>query len=397
MRVSFLKKALPAVASLVATSLAFSGSDMSYHVSQLERPMQQTRQERGDPVMTLKGADGMPGDGTGMDNGYGLYITVAPNYRRAHVGGTEYACFDKRPTGGTPPVGKVRSVRGNWDWGLSVGVGYNFVRDMWNAKLDYTWFSTGGSDAFSVPASSSSILPLLGRSSLSDDPDPGSVSVFTFCQDASSSYKLEHHLLSSGLGRTYPISGRISLHPHFGVQLVWFGQRQTTSYKGGEPQISTPLQDGPTITITKAGLGDRIDSIVDRSDTFGVGPSLGTCAKWYLGSGFSFCSAIDGALIATKFRIKHDEELSGEKNGPTHVTASRQGFSPTAHLGVGLRYDRCMHQGFKHLSAGISYDTRYWWRQRQTLRVDEASVIRFNRSSEDIGFYGLTLDVKLDF
>ena len=128
MKVSMLRKISIAIASLVASSTAFAGMDMDSRVTQLENQMQQVRTETAMGTYGAQTATARP-----EVDGRGWFLTLDVLYWHAKVGGTEFAYSDNDPSANLPIRGRTKDIDFEWDWGVRVGLGYNFAHDGWDA------------------------------------------------------------------------------------------------------------------------------------------------------------------------------------------------------------------------------------------------------------------------
>lgn len=375
---SLLRKLSIASAPLVASSYAFAAMDMDSRVTQLENQMQQVRTET---AMGTYGAQ--TASARAEVDGYGWFINFDVLYWHAKVGGTEFAYTDQDPAGTFPVKGRTKDVDFDWDWGIRVGLGYNLNHDSWDIRANYTWFDSNGSDSTSAGLNST-VIPLRGSSTIvATATNPNNS--FQFCGSAKSQYDFDYQSIDLELGRAYFISGKLSFRPHWGLKTAWIDQEQITRYTAG-------TQSGNNL-----GLGVNTVHLKDTCDFWGLGPRVGIDSKWHLGYGFSIFGDLATALLFGYFDVEHKERFSAVPDNSIKLKANRHAFSPTVQMQLGLRYDTYLHNNTQHLGVGLGYEAQYWWRQNQMLKVDDSEVIKYERISEDVSTYGLTLDIQWDF
>lgn len=381
MKVSILRKASIAIASLVASSTAFAAMDMDSRVSQLENQMQQVRTE------TAIGTYGaQTATARAEVDGYGWFFTFDVLYWHSKVGGTEFAYSDQDPRAQLPIRGRTKDIDFEWDWGLRVGLGYNFEHDGWDLKGQFTWFDTNGSDSTRAGINSS-IVPLRGSSTIvATAANTGNQ--FLFSASAKSQYDFDYTAIDLEIGRAYFISGKLSFRPHWGLKTAWLDQEQITRYTGGNVDPANPAA---------LGLEGNTVHIKDDCDFWGLGPRVGLDSKWHLGYGFSIFGNVAGALLFGYFDVEHKERFSQVSDNRIKISANRHAFSPTAQMQLGLRYDKYIHDNKQHIGVGLGFEAQYWWRQNQMLKIDDAQVLKYERYSEDVSMHGLTLDIQWDF
>lgn len=375
MKVSILRKISIAIATLLASSTVFAGMDMDSRVTQLENQMQQVRTETAIGTYGAQTATTRP-----EVDGYGWNFTVNALYWHAKVGGTEFAYTDQDPLGNLPISGRAKDIDFSWDWGLRFGLGYNLDYDGWDIRAMYTWFDSNDHSSTGA-GQNSSVVPLKGSSKIVDD-----VNRFQFCNSAKSQFDFDYQTIILELGRAYFVSSQISFRPHWGLKTAWIDQKQKTTYSGGEAE-------GETL-----GLGVNNVKVKEESDFWGLGPRAGVNSKWHLGKSFSIFGNIAAAVLYGKFDVDHRERFSAVEDRRIKLSANRHAFSPNLQMQLGLRYDGYFKNNKHHLGIGLGYEAQYWWRQNQILKInDDRNVIKYDRYSEDVNIYGLTLDVTWDF
>lgn len=382
MKVSMLRKISIAIASLMALSgTAFAAVDMDSRVTQLESQMQQVRIET---AMGTYGAQ--TATARAEVDGYGWFFTFDVLNWHAKVGGTEFSYSDQDPRAQLPIRGRTKDIDFKWDWGLRVGLGYNFDHDGWDLKGQYTWYDTSGSDSTRAGLNSS-LVPLRGSSTIVATSTNPALQ-FLYCSSAKAQYDFNYSAVDVELGRAYFISGKLSFRPHWGLKSAWIDQEQITRYTGGSPDAQSP---------NDLGLQGNTVHIKDDCDFWGLGPRVGVDSKWHLGYGFSLFGNVAGALLFGYFDVEHKERFSESQDNRIKLSANRHAFSPTAQMQLGLRYDKYLHNNTQHIGVGLGFEAQYWWRQNQMLKIDDAQVLKYERYSDDISMHGVTLDLQWDF
>ena len=378
MNVSFLNKIPFAIASLMASSaIAFGAMDMDSRVTHLEDQM---RQVRTGTAMGTYGAQTAPAQP--MVEGHGWFIVGDVLYWQAKVGGTSYAYTDQDSNATFPIKGGIKEVDFKWNWGFRLGAGYNLQHDHWDVQLQYTYFRGNGSNSTSAGLNSS-IIPLRGSSSIVSVVNGNDT--FVFCTHATAQYKFEYQSLALELGRAYYVSGHVSFRPHWGLKSAWIDQSEIVRYTGG-------VANGSNL-----GLDVSTVSVKDYCDFWGMGPAVGVNSAWHLGSGFSICGNIAGAMLFGFFDVEHKENYTANTNGKIKIHGNRHAFSPTTQFQLGLRYDRYLHCDRQHIGVGLGFEAQYWWRQNQMLAIRDASPLKYGRYAADASMHGVTLDIKWDF
>jgi hypothetical protein len=377
---------------LVGVSIVASAADMEFRVTELENQMKQVRTETAMETFGAKTATACP-----EVDGKGWFITADVLYWHARVGGTEFAYTNKDSFLRLPIKGRVKDMDFDWNWGLRAGLGYNFQRDGWDLHAQYTYFDTNGSETITV-GQNSLVIPLRGSANIVHNITTPIEKKFLFCTSAKSQYDFEYQGVDLELGCAYYLNRKFSIRPYAGLKSAWFDQEQITRYSGGK------FSDGIY------GLGPNTVHVTEDCDFWGIGPHGGVDMKWYLGYGVSIFSNLATALLFGRFDVDHREWYSETRNARIRLHANKHAFSPTVQFQLGLRYDSYIFDDKQHIGISLGFETQYWWRQNQMLKVDNeeekigpeirplfAMVVKYERYSEDIAMYGATLGVKWDF
>ncbi|GAB4186792.1 MAG: hypothetical protein Tsb0015_04850 [Simkaniaceae bacterium] len=375
-----------ALLSAVSFSSAFAQDDMDSRIAELERQMEQVR------VVTPNGTCGA---NTALARpvldeecgccGSNFFVELSAIYWHPKVGGTEFAYTDQDPTGTFPIKGDVKDMDFSWEWGLKAGIGYNFVHDGWDVFLHYTWLDGHGSESTSAGLNDT-VIPLRAAASITQPQG-----TFIFCQTAKSQFDFAFNALDLELGRHFFVSEYLSLRPFAGLKAAWIDLEQKTRYFGGDPNN------------TLLGLGVNTVHVKDTSDFWGIGPRIGIGTKWHLCKGFSIFGDFSGALVYGSFDVDHKERYSALADvNRIKLSDKNHAFSPTFQYQIGIGYDTYVNCDRNHISIRLSFDSQYWWRANQMLKVDDVisndnAAVRYERISEDVSLHGVTLDLRVDF
>lgn len=368
---NFLKRVPVTLVALATSVSVFAASDTESRLKQLEQQMKQVRVETASGTYGARTASARP-----EVDGAGVFFTIDALLWKANVGGTEYAYTDNDPFASYPLQGSIQDIDFGWDWGVRVGLGYNFEHDNWETNLVFTYFSAGEGDHVTA-GEGSAIVPLKGAADLGFARGiPG----FDRCTQASSQFKFLYDNLDLDLARSYFVSKNLSLRPHFGLKNTWLNLRQREQYTGG---LLTP----ETSFVVK-----------DISDLWGIGPSAGVNTKWYLCNGVSVFGDIGGSLLWGYFKVKHTATNSNDLvTDVINIRANMHRFVPTAQIVIGLSYDAYMNDDKQHIGISLGWETMYYWRANQMLQIEDFATRKYSRISEDVSMQGVTLHIRLDF
>ncbi|GAB4186797.1 MAG: hypothetical protein Tsb0015_04860 [Simkaniaceae bacterium] len=383
----FFRK-LPLAIALAGSASAFAAADMDSRVTELERQMSQVR------IVTPNGTCGA---NTALANPIldecgeccsSWFVEGSVLLWHPKVGGTEFAYTDQDPQARLKIKGKTKDMDFDWDWGFKIAVGYLSERDGWEVLLRYTWFDSHGSQRTSA-GRSDSIVPLRGTPTLTFQTLNGD---FIYCTKAKSQFDYTLNAIDLELARHYYVSETLSLRPFIGLKAAWLDLQQITRYSGG-------ILSGSEST----GLGQNSVHIKDDNEFWGLGPRIGGSSNWHLGQGYSIFGSFASSMLYSRFEVDHRERFSVNKNiNRTHLDADRHAFVPVVEFMLGAQYDRYINNDRNHLRIRLSFESQYWWRTNQAIKVDfitstSNNAVRYDRYSEDSSMHGVTLDFRIDF
>jgi len=319
--------------------------------------------------------------------GSNWFIEASVIYWHAKVGGSEYAYTKQNPVSSFPVKGRVKSMDFKWDWGFKADIGYNFAHDGWETVFRYVFFDTSGSDGVGSGLNDS-VIPMRGAATLVT-PVSGS-EFFLYCSEAKSQYDFSFNSLSWEFARDFFVSACFSIRPFTALQATWLDLEQNTRYINGAS------------SSFGFGLNNDVVSVKDKSKFRGLGPSAGFDLGWHLGKGFSlFQDATIGMLFGI-FDVRHREKYSASSDAKINLRDTHHGFSPMMKFQSGIAYKTYFNEDRNHLTIRLGYETQYWWRVNQMLRVEDTITglnpnVRYSRYSEDASLMGCIFDLRIDF
>lgn len=307
-------------------------------------------------------------------------------------GGTEWAIvFNK----GTPPQqGEVHTLPFGWDWGLRVGAARHFAHDDIDLGLVYTYYRTGNSRKVSAPFATPD-----GTEAPEGAAGPAGFS------DASFSGKFSYNCLDLNLGKSFFVSRSLSLRPSCGLKNVWIKQTFKLRDHNYVDASETFAPVVGTVDITAR----------DSNELWGIGPQLGLDLNWALCANFRIISAVQGALLQSYIEVDHygkiviSPEGSESTIGNNDLSANIHRFVPFAKCLLGLGWAKDFNDRKQHLDISINWEIDYFWRENQMLNItnstvpvptfssDESVRLLIQRLSEDVGLYGVSFKLQLDF
>ncbi|QVL57143.1 MAG: MOMP family protein [Simkaniaceae bacterium] len=379
---------------IMLTTATFAYVDMDDRLDTLEREMKEVSAVN--PQET-RGAGFVTSRPDTVGNNW--FITLDILYWHPKLGGTEYA-ISTNPDFITTQGGQQRfnflqhegAIKENdfsWDLGLKAGIGYKTPHDDWDVYARYTWFeSNSSSSCFKTPPAAIFTLRSVEG---------------TAAKWAKSHVDIEYNNIELQLARSFFLSRRLSIRPHFDLKTTWLSLAQNITYNRSDlPRVRPELVDL-----------DR--KIKDSSKMRGFGPQVGVDGKLYVGNGVSLFGDLSGSILYSYFRVRHKETHPVITDddfvyGGTQYTIkdNHHRFIPFVQMFVGLTWDTYLNSNRQHLSLKGGYEVQYFWRINQMMKTESQVIVPFTEDqralrhyfdpiSEDLMFYGITGEVRLDF
>jgi|GEM_PF-849650 len=310
---------------------------------------------------------------------------------QAGVGETEYACSTTNVSATEiryPFRGTISEISFGWDWGFRFSIGKENVYDEFDLILAYTRYFTSAKDGYRKDLPS-------GFFGLTGFFDPALL--------AKSRYKLHYQNIDLEMGKSYFITQKILVRSHIGLKTSWITQKQDSRYE---------------FAVRSGDLLSFSSRLQDQCKFWGIGPRVGLHSRWYLCQEISLVNKIGGSLLYGYYKVQDFYEsneiqaVSGETRqtiSRTDLEGSCHHFSPFAEILLGLSWNRAFYQDKIVVMATLSYETSYFWRQKEVISGEGAmrtgasptlvnsSRVQFAKQAEDLGFRGVSFSLEVDF
>lgn len=388
-----MKSLLPKLASLsvLAVPLALSAHSIEERLDTLETEMQSiSARTPQDTLGACFTSDRPEVPGT---NWYGTFDIT---YWHTKMGGTEYAYSvrqfnpNNQPFVTTQPLpvdGDVKDNDFSWDVGVKVGLGYKTPHDMWDVFARYTWYETENTNS-SFKSSPSALVSIAWVIDL-------------VAMRAKSHIKIDYNNVDMELARSYFQSGLLSFRPHFGLKSSWV-------------HLNRDIVFTDNGTFTDGGSLGLDFKAKERLQFWGLGPRAGLDSKWYLGYNFHIFADVAASILYGYFNTKQSNQVPPSTDPddiPDGVVFKMRHkfhrFVPFAQMFFGLGWESFINDDKQHLLLKLGYEVQYFWRVNQNHQPEDISGqatgpnqslrIQFEKQSEDLMFYGITGEIRLDF
>ncbi|MBI5273524.1 MAG: MOMP family protein [Chlamydiales bacterium] len=364
-------KKIPIALAAVAFASASAAMDMDSRVTQLEQQMAQVRTENTLGTFGAKTAPASPDVIGGTD----WFLELALLYAHPRIGGTEYAYSDDDPAFVLPINGTMKDVKPNWNFGVLAGIGIDTTYDDWQLYAEYTYLGSSGSSSMDAGLNGT-VIPLRSAMLITGAVRPGT---FDQVDTAEADFSFTLNSVTLQAARDFFVSKTLSLRPFTGVTSTWLDLKENVTYSGGRDL--------------------RVNSVYveDESDFWGIGPVAGLSGKLHLGYGFSVYTDVSGVLYFGNFDVEHEENFSLVEDDSIELDADFHRMVPAVAMGLGLVYERFLDDNRHHIAISLGYDTSYFWRANQMLRLEDNDSLVYGRYSEDVYIDGLKLELRWDF
>lgn len=364
-----------------------SSSDKGHFVSTYER---------------VKGKEITPEAGVVVTGGVDVYVMADYIFWHVSEGGLAYAlnggdtAIASTPTSNnTLSQGHVVTPNFKMSSGFKAGLGLDFHYDGWDMGLVYTWMHTHASSSFGAAPVGAQNVALLATSPLVLPSSHTTEVVATATTPTSGSglWRLHFNVLDLELGRSYFISPKLVMRPHFGLKGTWQTQRYTVRYSQTGSTLALP---GLTLAATDV---ENYRSY-HKQNYWGIGPRAGLNTSWMVSKNFSFFGNWALAALWGQFKdTRSDMSSLASGTGTALVTnyntvnarARAHQLSPVFELELGLRYDYWFCDDEYRFRLAASWENQMWLNQNHF--VTYAS----NYEHGDLSLQGLTINVRFDF
>ncbi|PCI95149.1 hypothetical protein COB11_02920 [Candidatus Aerophobetes bacterium] len=282
-------------------------------------------------------------------------------------------------------VGDNGSHSSSNDLGFKAKVGIALEHDGWDSFIEYTWLRPKTTDHFKDDTFTSTMDHFRGI------PFDHNVADFS---SGTSEWKLHFNSALWELGRSFFISPKLILRPHFGLKGVWTTQR--FELQENDLQVRSELL-GAIIT------GSYL--VKQRQTYWGVGPRAGFNTSWQLSKNFSIVSIWGITPLWGNFEAKRNDFL-------TSVDQELDIFN----IRLDTLNNEVVKMSFKNHNVNMAYDYQIgfrgdaWfdddnyririqitWEQQLLSNFNQFIYIEKTKPTDDLAFQGVTAELRFDF
>lgn len=262
----------------------------------------------------------------------------------------------------TPVPGAVSYQDFTYKPGFQVGIGFNTGYDDWAGWVEYTWLHQSETTAQTAPT-----LP--GGAAGTWTGSDWFVAAAT-APTVSSTWKMHLDMLDAFFSRPYYQGTQLTVAPYAGIRALWIRQAFNVNLN---PYASN-----------------------NKSNSWAIGPTVGTKGHWMLGCGFRFDGNAAASLLYTQYTTIAWSEVNNAANKTTAGTTNYGTVRPVAQLGAGLGWGTYMYCQKYYFDLSARYDFNYFWNQN-VMRPFASELVGRENDRGDLTLHGLTVTARFDF
>lgn len=315
-------------------------------------------------------------------NGSGFFVTLAYLYWKPFVRGSEYAykydlSFDPNFPG-TVLIGNGKGEKIDFGMksGIRVGLGWTLPCNGWDVGLYYTYIRPTqrelltGSSSPVFGSDNRTIFPLLAYNNVSSAETVETVETH---------WKLRYQTIDFEFGKGVFLGPMTLLRPHLGVRGAFVDQEMTITYQGN----GLDLSDASPYEID------------GKNDFHGAGLRAGLGSTWFLPYGLHAF----GDFAASLFwgNLETSQKHTANQIVVSDIDFDQKQILPATDLELGLGWQIWFNESRNCFRLRLSYEMQYLFDQLQMQRFTAGTQPLYVRTSDAIGFHGLTIEGRMDF
>ena len=288
-------------------------------------------------------------------------------YWHTKIGGTEIAYQLVMNSLGIKEEEQKEKQNFSWDFGFRASLSLNFPKVAWDILAKGTYYHTqdlqNESKKFQPP-----LLQLKGDALI-------------FEKQTTNQTDILYENLNIESGNHYTLGRFLNIRTLVGVKWAAINQSEIVKYNFSKDSIAF--------------------NVKDNCDFLGIGPRIGVGTKWNLFYGVHFSLDLSTSILYAGIDTNHKEQMPTDSHfHDIDIGSKAYLFCPTADLFLGLAWN--LDNESSHFLLSIGYEVEYFWRENQSLRMEDKIGSPTNRLqiapvAENITFYGATLKGRLSF
>ncbi|NGX56539.1 MAG: hypothetical protein K1060chlam5_00782 [Candidatus Anoxychlamydiales bacterium] len=298
---------------------------------------------------------------------YSPYIKASYLLYQPIQKGMSYAFFDNQNAN---HIDRVKEVDFKLQSGFELNLGLNFSEyDDYNLNFSYLFFrSTVKDTAFSdVNSTILKLKPLWHTNDL-----------LVNASTINAKWDLDLDLIDLKTSRSYYVGKFITLEPSLGIKTGRIYQKFVE-------------------TIFRLS---SINSFQDesKSNSWIIGPTISTNAKWFLNEIFSIKTNLEYALFYQNFKAKHfEQDPANPANLEVNITNDSYDFNSSIKLSFNFEAGKYLKNDNMYLAVNLGYDTLIFFNQNYMRHLKDLFKSYDSKNIGDLHLHGLNLSLSFNF
>ena len=323
-----------------------------------------------------------------------FFISIGPLLEQVRISGSQYAYTKNGDVIGTtslPASGDVLEPSFGLDWGITAGLGYYFENKNWSLKTRFDWIPARGNGSQKVNGSDNVIPINIWREQFFADlgADLGVAGY------GRSHFKIDYFNLNIDLDKALYIDKNFTLEPHIGVKVSFIYDRITSTFSGNGSDTSLAEQ---------TELNNNILTRMQKSNFWGVGPSVGFNSDWNIKGPLSLFFEGTGSILVGKSLAEDYVYYSAFGNSQTtSFSPNLPVLSPAIQGLIGLKYEKNFCNDSQKIMIKLGWDNSFYWNQWNHINTVSASTYDSSmdnfqlQEGNTFGLTGLLLNFSWSF
>ncbi len=371
----------------------------------------------------IKDKEITPNAGPAVNGGADIFIEADFIYWYASQDGLNYAAGGVLnnyfgPSNNDYCQSSRAGIKGKMAPGFKVAAGLDLDYDGWDTLARYTWLRVNSrhnhgdcycgpcspcdSNSGTTSAGVGPYYPMLQGNYNTLGTDEASAYSDILATGARGYWKLHFNVIDWEIGRSFFISPKLVLRPHMGLKGTWQKQCHDIDYTFvGVANANVSPESG---LPTSYNYTDETEvySVYHMQRYWGIGTRMGIDSSWMITQCFSIfgdmaASTMFGYFKDTRTDVSNVvDNTTGstivENNTRINLAGRRHQVNAVLETQIGLRYDYLFSDDEYRFRLQAGWESQIWFNQNQFLAEDLA-----NQQGANLGFQGLTLNVRFDF
>lgn len=349
--------------------------------------MQETKHYN-DTYENIKGKVITPNAGPAVENGVDLFLSADFIYWYSSFGKEDatdlvrdFTTADARANG-VKRTGNLKALN-SLDPGFKVAIGLDLNYDGWDTLLEYTWLRPKDTKSNDVTGTDKTLRRR-------DEPSYATRGLVTAFNTLKRTIRLSYNTINWELGRSYFVSPKLTLRPHFGLKGAWQTLRRSAHTSG---ITSTDFLNVSVVT------GSSVSHA--KQDYWGIGIRAGLNTSWMFSRNWSMFGNMAFSPLWGRFKTTTEFFLDTVDTQTGFFTFDNTKVSDMKEvlrqvnyvmdMQLGIRWDYFFSNNDYRLRLQAGWEEQVWI---DFIQFYNATGVHPNHA---LTFQGLTFKARFDF